>query len=506
MEDPATTDMKKRADLFESQYNKLKKEFKDYIETSRKNEDTKKRELQADAAKKMLVFADSLSRMSGAAAGAPTCELVNSTNENFQKNIDVMYKQLLSVSGLTPVDPAPGDRFDDTLHMAIGLEYGSRYPDETVYRVIRKGYLREKTLIRPAEVILSKRPREEIKAQERGIWTSIARRLFPARPQISLLDQQVDALEHARSETTVRLEGEIATVTQSVSQLVADKQETDKRMQELEDAIGNFEEEIGTIREEIPKSFAKKRDVDQFIREQADAIARLTAELEYSRDYLSQSVATKQDVDELIREQAEMIEHLNAEVENVKEFLAQSVPEHSRLGLTEAEEQCAAPEPAPAGMSGEPVTAPPGEDELHSLLEPEEELLEPVADEHAVLSFSGIPVPENPDDLPIPKSHEIPGQMDTEPTVGDNTVSLPEPASREIPEQMVAELPAGDNTVSLPEPPSREIPEQMDTEPPVGDPPAIPPETGGEHPPREKPVPDADSCASKVLNTEPGNI
>jgi len=481
MEDPTTTDLKKRADLFESQYNKIKKEFKDYIETSRKNEDTKKKELQADAAKKMLVFADSLTRMSGSAAGAPTCELVNSTNENFQKNIDVMYKQLLSVSGLTPVDPAPGDRFDDTLHMAIGLEYGSRYPEDTVYRVIRKGYLREKTLIRPAEVILSKRPREEVKAQERGIWTSIARRLFPARPQISLLDQQVDALEHARSETTVRLEGEIATVTQLVSQLVADKQETDKRMQELEDAIGNFEEEIGTIREEIPKSFVKKRDVDPFIRDQADAIARLTAELEYLQDYLSQSVATKQGVDEIIREQAEMIEHLNTELENVKKFLAQSVPEHSRLGLTDADEQCAAPEPAPAGMSGEPVTAPPGEDELHSLLEPEEELLEPVADEHDVLPFSGIPVPENPYDLP-------------------------EPASREIPGQMVTELPVGDNTVSLPEPASREIPEQMDTEPPGGDPPAIPPETGGEHLPREKPVPDADSCASKVLNTEPGNI
>jgi len=488
MEDPATTDLKKKADLFESQYNKLKKEFKDYIETSRKNEDTKKKELQADTAKKMLVFADSLTRMSGAAAGTPTCELVNSTNENFQKNINVMYKQLLSVSGLTPVDPAPGDRFDDTLHMAIGLEYGSRYPEDTVYRVIRKGYMREKTLIRPAEVIISKHPREEIKAQKHGIWTSIAHRLFPAHPQISLLDQQVDALEHARSETTVRLEGEIATVNQSVSQLAADKQETDKRLQELEDAIGNFEEEIGTIRLEIPKSFAKKRDVDQFIREQADAIARLTAELEYLRDYLSQSVATKQDVDELIREQAEMIEHLNAEVESLKEVIAQSVPEHSRWGLTDAEDPDAAP--APAGMLQEPVTALPGEDEPILILEPEEALLEPVADDHAGLPFSGTPLPE-------PASREIPGQPDSDASTGDPPSTPPETGG---------EHPPRENPDDLPELASQEIPGQTDSDSSAGNSPSTPPETGGEHPPRENPVPDENSSESKVLNTEPGNI
>jgi len=57
MDDPATTDLEKKANQFESQYNKLKKEFKDYIETSRKNEDHKKKELQSDAAKKMLDFA-----------------------------------------------------------------------------------------------------------------------------------------------------------------------------------------------------------------------------------------------------------------------------------------------------------------------------------------------------------------------------------------------------------------------------------------------------------------
>ncbi|MFA5416188.1 MAG: nucleotide exchange factor GrpE [Methanoregula sp.] len=495
MEDPATTDLKKRADLFESQYNKLKKEFKDYIETSRKNEDTKKKELQADTAKKMLVFADSLTRMSGAATGAPTCDLVNSTNENFQKNIDVMYKQLLSVSGLTPVDPAPGDRFDDSLHMAIGLEYGSRYPEDTVYRVIRKGYLREKTLIRPAEVIISKRPREEIKAQERGIWTSIVRRLFPAHPQISLLDQQVDALEHARSETTVRLEGEIVTVNQSVAQLMADKQETDKRLQELEDATGRCEEEIENVREEIPKSFAKKRDVDQFIREQADAITHLTAEVGYLQDYLSQSVATKQDVDEIIQEQTEMIEHLNAEVESLKGFIAQSVPEQSRWGLTDAEDPCAAP--VPAGMSQEPVTALREEDESLLVLEPEEALLEPVTDDHAGLPFSGTPVPENPDDLPEPVSHEIPEQPETEPSVGEHAATPPETGG---------EHPPRENPYDLPEPASREIPGQPDPEPSVGEHAATPPETGGEHPPWENPVPDEDIHESKVLNTEPGNI
>ena len=261
MDDLATTELKKKADQFESQYNKLKKEFKDYIEISRKNEDLKKKELQSDAAKKMLVFADSLSRMSGA-INTDSCDVVNRTSENFQKNIDVMYQQLLSVAGLTPVNPAPGEKFDDTLHMAIGLEYGSRYPEDTVYRVIRKGYLRDKTLIRPAEVIISKRPREEIKAKQPGIWNYFTSRLFPAHHQLIQFNQQIDALEHARSETTILLEAEITCIKECLSQSVAEKQETDQLIQEQMETIERLEAEMENLKDCISSSVVKSPDTE----------------------------------------------------------------------------------------------------------------------------------------------------------------------------------------------------------------------------------------------------
>ncbi len=125
----------RKAERFESQYNKLKQEFKDYIETARRNEETKRQELKTESAKKLLVVADSLGRIS-AAYNNISCDIVKSYSENLKKNVDVIYSQLLSASGLTPIEPVAGDKFDNKMHIAIGLEYGTVYPENSVFRVI----------------------------------------------------------------------------------------------------------------------------------------------------------------------------------------------------------------------------------------------------------------------------------------------------------------------------------------------------------------------------------
>lgn len=55
MEQNNIEEIRKKAERFESQFNKLKQEFKDYIETSRRNEETKRQELKIDSAKNYLL-------------------------------------------------------------------------------------------------------------------------------------------------------------------------------------------------------------------------------------------------------------------------------------------------------------------------------------------------------------------------------------------------------------------------------------------------------------------
>ena len=324
MDDGTITALRKKVDQSEAQYNKLKKEFKDYIENSQRNEDLKKKELQSDHAKKMLVFADSLSRMSGS-VNNNSCDIVRNTNENFQKNIDVMYHHLLKVSGLTPVDPAPGDRFDDTQHMAVGLEYGSRFPEDTVFRVIRKGYLREHTLIRPAEVIISKSPREGTKAGKTGVWGHFTSWMFPGTRRFSQIDQQIAGLEHTRSEESGRLHQEIESLKEFISLSATEKQETDECIRVLGETIGRLADEMDEVKEFIYQSAAEKQETDERVRVLGETTGRLFGEMDKVKEFIYPSVAEKLGPNEPLRAFGETVDRPVEKMDNENEFILQPV-------------------------------------------------------------------------------------------------------------------------------------------------------------------------------------
>ena len=80
MEQETSDELRKKAEKFESQYNKLKQEFKDYIEASRKNEDKKRLEIRTDVSKRMLVVADSLTRIAGS-DNEQACEIMRNHSD-----------------------------------------------------------------------------------------------------------------------------------------------------------------------------------------------------------------------------------------------------------------------------------------------------------------------------------------------------------------------------------------------------------------------------------------
>ena len=276
MEEDTAGELRKKADLSESHYTAIKKEFRDYIETSRRNEEIRKKELRADSAKKMLTIADSLCRMPVMDKDC-SCDIVKNYSENFQKNLDVIYQQLLSASGLTPVDPAPGDTFDDTRHMAVGLEYGSLYPENTVFRVIRKGYCSGDVVIRPAEVIISKRPYESTNFRKTGIWKKFTNWLFPSKGRFAGLDQQMDELKHAQSQKNLVLQQEMEGLQDFIAQSVAEKQKMDELCQLQGEKIEQLDQEIEALHDLLTEAEADNRKscaLGQVLNEKTEELER----------------------------------------------------------------------------------------------------------------------------------------------------------------------------------------------------------------------------------------
>ena len=248
------------SDEWKSRYDKLKAEFKDYIERSRREEEAKMAELRVDLAKKLLPVADSLTRVSAIYESSNDnngCEVIRSYSENIRKNIEVIHDQLLSAMSITPIEPAAGDKFDDRLHTAVGLEYGTIYPANSVFRVIRRGYRMGDNIVRPAEVIVSKRPLEAPavrKARKAGLLERIARRVRPTKHRLVALNQRMDEFEHAQTDKLERL-------IQDVSTLKTKLEAGNQRLNELESTRAGAEE-IAVIKEEIASLKARIKELE----------------------------------------------------------------------------------------------------------------------------------------------------------------------------------------------------------------------------------------------------
>lgn len=230
-------EVKKKAERFEIQYNKLKQEFKDYIETTKKNEEKKRLDIRSDITKRLLVVADSLDRISSS-ENTNSCELMKGHTEIINKNIDAVYNQMLSASGLIAIEPMAGEKFDDHKHIAIGLEFGSKYPENTVFRVVRKGFLMENNIVRPAEVIISKSPILQ-QALKPGLWSRLLRFIKPEHAHLSEIKQEMHRLDQKNKEKIDKLALDIEKLKNSVQEMDARTQanEFERSQKEKMDTI-----------------------------------------------------------------------------------------------------------------------------------------------------------------------------------------------------------------------------------------------------------------------------
>jgi hypothetical protein len=235
-------------------------EFKDYIESSRKNEAKIKQEIKKDFVKRLLVVADSFDRISKLNDGAH-CDVVKKYSGHIKENIDVIYNQLLSAAALTPIDPKAGDEFDANKHMAVGLEYSSVYPENSVIRTVRIGYSSENNVVRPCEIIVSKRP-PEVNIMKPGLWNRFLRWINPSKYLLRELNEKIINLESMQKENIEKLTQDLNSLNNSIIDLEEKIVSIEQNGLQQDNAIIEFDRCQGNESYETDKYNSNLREID----------------------------------------------------------------------------------------------------------------------------------------------------------------------------------------------------------------------------------------------------
>ena len=151
---------------------KMKSDFARYKERTQNEGEAIRRKTSGELARQLLIVADTLERAvysyEGGAGGVGGCEVVDKMVEGTRSSMEMTYNQLLDASGIVPIAPSAGERFDDELHTAIETTQDPLLPDKTILSLVRKGYILNNELIRPAEVIISRGGGEPVEEARDG--------------------------------------------------------------------------------------------------------------------------------------------------------------------------------------------------------------------------------------------------------------------------------------------------------------------------------------------------
>ena len=331
---------------------KMKSDFTRYKKRTQDEEETIRRKTSGELARQLLNVADTLERAiysygdgdGGGAAGGQRCEVVDLMAEGTLSNMEMTYNQLLDASGIIPIAPSAGERFNDELHTAIEATQDPLLPDKTILSLVRNGYMLNDELIRPAEVIISmgggKPAKEEIKTGEethikkpRTMMSRFLRRFGKGSLEQELRElkergQKLEerACELVRNEETLR--SAVNELDLREKEFGERDEEWTKRKEEAEPVVIGLEQRKEALAAEIEES-----------KRQLAAINGTFTELSAKKDKIVvESIALSRYNEELLEEREKLSNEINA-IEGGKEALNYELTTMNEKRVWSIEEQ-----------------------------------------------------------------------------------------------------------------------------------------------------------------------
>ncbi len=158
-------DLRKRA-AERDEYLELAKRAKaDFVNYRRRTEEERRKWAalaQRDLLARLLTACDQCG-LAAKSAGE------DSSVESLRNAIALVWSELerfLKESGVSAV-PTEGARFDPNVHEAVFVQPSAEHPDSTVLSEVKPGYVFGEQVLRPAQVVVTRRPAEEVEEEKR---------------------------------------------------------------------------------------------------------------------------------------------------------------------------------------------------------------------------------------------------------------------------------------------------------------------------------------------------
>jgi len=131
---------------------RLSAEFENYKKRKQRESDEFKKFANETIFRQLLTVVDNLER---AISSTPK----NSNEDGLAEGVKLTHKEIIKLFETFNVKPVEAENqlFDPNFHQAVTQEETDEFPENTVSKVLQKGYLLHDRLIRPAMVVVSKR-------------------------------------------------------------------------------------------------------------------------------------------------------------------------------------------------------------------------------------------------------------------------------------------------------------------------------------------------------------
>ena len=316
----------------EAKSQKMKSDFSRYKERVEDREEAIRRKAYSELASRLLSVVDTLDRAKDSYKTDSGCEVVEKITEGTRSNLEITFNQLLNTLEITSIAPSAGERFNDELHTAIETTPNDFLPDKSIVSLVRKGYMLNGELIRPAEVVISRggeageeKAEAEAKSRRESILSKFLRnvesRVFKRKfKELEEREQELSKNEEMLRNSVRELDTREEEFKTRMEEWSKRKEEEESRINELEQRkealiaeLEGLKRQLRTIHENLNALDVKKDKVAI----ESIALSRYNKELSEQKEKLSKE----------IEEMERAREAINAELREIEERLAKGSEE-----------------------------------------------------------------------------------------------------------------------------------------------------------------------------------